>query len=355
MFIMKRLSTKTVLYIAIVISIFFCGCNKNSGLKTGLIPDKREIERITIYSGEENPEHIWAIMWPECYKPGGEYVKLYGVSSSLTKEDAAFLLDYVESASKNGNTGNELLCSIQISVVEDKTHTSVDCKIYDSYPEGSYNFVEIINRICGGNKEYFCMNGKVQEVTEEYFTECTGYSDDDIQGGTISDVINHLEINNVFEFHSLFMEQDYKNILDNYDTCKYLPYKVYSAPSSDEECLEFATNLAKELNASGAVEKKTGKEGNPDWYEIEDYNGVPLRVYRTETASDAFWVDTRNASGFNCVVFYEYFQGPGDASGFDTYCFVYSNDYKFAVAVECDRNNREEMYMIIKEIGDKVR
>ena len=82
MFIMKRLSTKTVLYIAIVISIFFCGCNKNSGLKTGLIPDKREIERITIYSGEENPEHIWAIMWPECYKPGGEYVK-FTVSAHL--------------------------------------------------------------------------------------------------------------------------------------------------------------------------------------------------------------------------------------------------------------------------------
>ena len=141
---------------------------------------------------------------------------------------------------------------------------------------------------------------------------------------------------------------NYKKILDNYELCKYLPYSVHSAPSSDEECMEFANNLANELNTSGNVEKINGEEGNPDWYQIGDYNGISLRVYKTEDVACNIHQDTWRSTNYNCLVYYEPYEGCGDASGFDTYCFIYSKDYKFVVALEPNSNDEIEIF---KEIG----
>ena len=339
----KKLSSILLIFTMLVSSVLLFGCNG-----TGKISDNGEVEGIVIYSSEENPYNISEIWWPNYYQMGSEHIEFKGDKLSLlTKEDAAFLLDYVQSASKEP-AGNELLCNIQIQVVDNQVHTTVHCEIYDDYPEGNDKFVEIINKICGGDKEYLCMNGNIQTVTQEYFASCTGYSDEDIPGGTINDVLNQFEFNDAYGFQFRFLSINYKKILDNYELCKYLPYSVHSAPSSDEECMEFANNLANELNTSGNVEKINGEEGNPDWYQIGDYNGISLRVYKTEDVAGNIHQDTWRRSNYDCLVYYEPYEGCGDASRFDTYCFIYSKDYKFVVALEPNSNDEIEIF---KEIG----
>ena len=73
---------------------------------------------------------------------------------------------------------SECICRIWVTIVDEKSNRSLIGSVYGDYPEGTDRFCQIINRVCGGDKEFLCANGNMQEMTDEYFTAITGYTDE---------------------------------------------------------------------------------------------------------------------------------------------------------------------------------
>ena len=309
-----------------------------------------EIKSITVMSAEENSENIWYINWPGCYVAGNEYVNFEDKALELNEDETEFILSYMNSfpsAPENADE-SECICRIWVTIVDEKSNCSLIGSVYGDYPEGTDRFCEIINRVCGGDKEFLCANGNMQEMTDEYFTAITGYTDERIKGGTIRDVVEHLCLDNTIQCYHYFLKNwYYEYILDNYELCRMLPYEVYSVPSSDEECRAYAEELAKALGATGGVTKGSSDFAGQEWYEINGYKDTVIRIYRTDIVSK----DIRNSGGlvdtYYCsFTIYEPVD-MGELEGGNRFDFVYSNDHKFAVCVAHeygDGGQKETLY-----------
>ena len=294
-----------------------------------------EIKSITVMSAEENSENIWYINWPGCYVAGNEYVNFEDKALELNEDETEFILSYMNSFPSDPENADEseCICRIWVTVIDGNVQTSLIGSVYGDYPEGTNRFCEIINRVCGGDKEFLCANGNMQEMTDEYFTAITGYTDERIKGGTIRDVVEHLCLDNTIQCDHYFLKNwVYEFILDNYELCRMLPYEVYSVPSSDEECRAYAEELAKALGATGGVTKGS----------INGYKDTVIRVYRTDVVSKDIrdyggWTD----SYYQSFIIYERVD-MGELEGGNSFDFVYSNDHKFAVCVTHEEGGRKE-------------
>ena len=342
---------KIISFFIVTICIFLIGCQGDKASKDGnATNDKTEIVHITVTSAEENPENIWEIYWPDYYFAGSEIIHFDENHPELTKEETEYIISYAKSIPElpKDYDMSECICNISVWVKEENVQRSYGGYIFGDYPEGSDEFCKIINRICGDDKEYLCMNGKMQEMTDEYFTILTGYTDDDIKGGTIREVIEHLGIDNVIECYPYFLKNwYYTHILDNYELCRLLPYEVCSVESSDSECKEYAKQLADKLGSNSGIKKGSSEFAEQEWYEF-DYNGKTVRVYRTELVSKDIENSGRVLDSYTqCYKIYER-EDYGELVGGRVWDFVYSNDKKFAAASEFDYKDE---YKTLYEIG----
>ena len=236
----RKLTSICSLFLALVTAVTFAGCGKAPTGDGKNISGKgdTEIRGITVMTAEENSENIWYINWPGYYVSGTEYVQLKDKALELTGDETEYILSYINSFPEvpENADDSECICRIWVTIVDEKSNRSLIGSVYGDYPEGTDRFCQIINRVCGGDKEFLCANGNMQEMTDEYFTAITGYTDDDIKGGTIRDVVEHLSLVNTVQCYPYFLKNwNYEYILDNYELCRMLPYEVYSVPSSDEE------------------------------------------------------------------------------------------------------------------------
>ena len=357
---MKKKITYIIYFFIMVLccSLLF-GCNKTGKEGTGTFPAKTEIEKIGILTAEENPLNIYAIRWPEKYYEGNDVIEFNTDTSALTEDDRVFLLSFAEKH-RGDAAGEVLLCRVDIHILENGAHTYTGFEIYDEYPEDFDKFVEIINRICGSDKEYLCMNGKVQEITPEYVTAISGVDDDMVQGGTVKDIIELYDINDIDTLQRYQRGWDIDMFAENYSLISILPFEVKSATSTDDECYDYACRLAQKLGVNSQVVKEYSKHGDDqEWYQINDFKDRSIRVYRTCLVKNDI-IDKRD--DYECYRLSEYtpdydtFEVPCPDIR-DDYDFIYSNDYKFAIAVEdIDINpyGSDNEIIIFKEIAMAV-
>ena len=344
----RKLTSICSLFLALVTAVTFAGCGKAPTDDGKNISGKggTEILSITVMTAEENTENIWYIDWPGYYVSGTEYVQLKDKALELTEDETDYILSYINSfpGIPENADDSDCICRIWVTVIDGNVQTSLMGSVYGEYPEGTDRFCQIINRVCGGDKELLCANGNMQEMTDEYFTAITGYTDEKIKGGTIRDVVGHLCLDNTIQCYHYFLKNwDYEYILDNYELCRMLPYEVYSVPSSDEECRAYAEKLAAALGATGGVTKGSSDFAEQEWYEINGYKDTVIRVYRTDVVSKDIrdyggWTD----SYYQSFIIYERVD-MGELEGGNSFDFVYSNDHKFAVCVTHEEGGQKEI------------
>ena len=303
-----------------------------------------QISKINILSAEENPDNIWEIAWPDEYQSGGTSINFGSECKEISKEDRDFLLTYCNT--HEDTYDGDFLCSISISTIDDKHHSGQHLYVCGEYPEDFEEFVIVINRVCGGDKEYLSANKKIKEITPEYVTEITGITDDDVNGGTVSELIDHLGISDISTL-SIYLKNSYINkIASKYKLCRLLEYKIISVQSTDDEWLEYSQKLAEKLGVNGEIIKGKAPYEDQEWYEIKDSNGTEIRIYRTYgLGSFISQYPGMLDSYYQSYKIYEDTQGPtSEFMGYRDFDFTYSNDNKFAVAVESDYSKEKETF-----------
>ena len=305
-----------------------------------------QLERLDILSGERNPNGIWDICWPNYYYQENEIIQ-FPESVSVSEEDRDILLKFYNENENNYIKDKEFLCSIRFGVLDGNCSLGKMIYIYDEYPEDFDKVVDAINRICGGDKEYLSMTGNIQEITPEYFTLLTGIDDDKVKGGTVQEVIDHLNIQNISDIQRFKKNWVIDDVVANYSLCRYLPYEIKQAPSTDAECKEYAEKLAKSMGATGKVTKVYSEHiSGHEWYKIY-YKNQFIRVYRSElVVDDIHAYDGLIDSTYNSLSLEEDTSDETNPlSSHLLFDFVYSNDSKFIVAVDfCENLERTKDY-----------
>lgn len=316
------------------------------------------IEKIRILTAEENTENIWRIDWPETYMSGNQELQLGITPDILNDKDRKYLLEYASEHANTHELDGEFLCRVEISTLEEKTHSDITMYIYDKYPDRFNEFADTINRICG--EELFYMNGNTQEITPEYFTVVTGISDEDINGGTAEELIDHLEIDSILILSRYLGNTYLEKITENFYFCQYLQYKEKNASSTEDEWKNFATKLAENLNYSGDISIEKSEYDNLEWYSIKGYKEAEIRIYKSEEISDSIPINKAGLYDRNylSLKILEYTtEVVGDcAAAYSLYDFTYSNDFKFAVVVITDDAVEKTDYQILFcEVGKSVK
>ena len=348
---MKRIcGCKRIINLAALLLAFLCmtACSDVEGVDGDQkqASSNAEIVRINILTAEENPDHVWKVEWPKYYYAGTEVKMLRHVNMQISKEDSEYLLKYCNDHKDGKPEDGEFLCFVDISTVDGQVHSGASTFIYGSYPEGFDRFAQVINDACGGDREYLTLNEKPAKITEEYFTAITGLTDDDVQGGTVPELIDHLAIHDLLRLSGFLKNRDVDDVAKNYDLCRLLEYQIVSVPSTEEEWQAYSVRLAKALGADGEVTKGKAAYDEQEWYEIKAGNGKSVRVFRTEgldkfipqRAGEVDW-------WYNSFKIYEDTQGPtSEFSGYNAFDFTYSNDRKFAIAVESESGKEKEFF-----------
>lgn len=367
---MNRTLYKTIAVFFILITcVSFSGCGnhgnssndeidsfyENRDIKKGIY----KITRISITSAVENDDNIWIINWPKCYYVDNNYVDFFDCEE-MSEEQRDFIYSFVNSLPKYQGD-EEYLYLIRMNISSGKDYKNHDIGatkcICGGYPEGFEEFVNIINDICGGDKEYINSNSKVVEITPELFTARTNIADENVNGGTVPELMSFLNIDDICSLITLDGNM-VKDTARNFTSVKYLVHEVKTAPSTDEECYDYAVKLAKKLDIDDKlVVKEISEYGEQEWYSVPGYKDYNLRVYRADLIEDKIaqtggYVD----SYYDTFKIYEDMTSPGDElQGYALYDFTYSPDYKFAIAVlgDIDKDKKifAELGEVIAELG----
>lgn len=353
---------KYIVLLILLISFTGCGVTKETVVATeqSTGTDTEEsietrIESVGVLSAEKNPNSIWDIEWPYYYHQGGEIVQ-FPDSISMSDEDMDILLQfYNEYDNDTYKAGKDFLCYFRMGVMSGNTHTGKIIYIYDEYPEGFERVVDVINRICGGDKEYLTMTGDIQEITPEYFTALTGIDDSKVQHGTVEEVIEHLNIRNIQDMQWYNKNWTIVDIAQNYSLCRYLSYEVKQAASTDTECKEYAEKLAEELGAAGNVTKVYSEHNSGhEWYEIH-YKDQAIRVYRSEQVAD----DIQQYNGlidsyYQSLTLEEDTSDYGPLESHLLFDFFYSDDSKFIIAVEISYDDKKDYFYEVAQAAERI-
>lgn len=357
---MNRTLYKTIAVLFILMMcVSFAGCGnqgnsvynvegtyENRDIKKG----KYKITDISVVSAVENDDNIWMINWPKCYYVDNYYVDFFSCEE-MSEEQRNFIYSFVNSLPKyQGDEEYLYLIRMNISSGKDYKNHDIGAQrcICGSYPEEFEEFVNIINDICGGDKEYINSNTKVVEITPELFTARTNVADINVYGGTVPELMSFLNIDDIYSLNSFGSGRGL--VVDsarNFSAVKYLVNEVKSTPSTDEECYDYAVKLAKKLDIDDKlVVKEISEYGEQEWYSVPGYKDYNLRVYRADLIEDKIaqtggYVD----SYYDTFRIYEDMTSPGDElQGYALYDFTYSPDYKFAIAVLGDIDKDKKIF-----------
>lgn len=349
---------KKIFYPAFIIASFiifclsFTGCNSSDPEKK-VKKGKYVISEIAMESCVENEDGVWKVNWPDCYYVDTSRVQL-SKAKELTEEQRDFVYEFVNSL-PTATEGKDCLCLLYVNIRNSDdgsflTTTGVKY-IYDSYPEGYDEFVSIFNEVCGGDREYITTNTEIPELTTEFVTARTGVTDMTVREGTVQEMLEHLHIDSVAKFNKYSFDlYDYAN---DYYIKKYLPYEIQTAPGTDEECLEYARRLAAELGINeNDVVKEYANYDEQEWYALPGYGDYNLRVYRTEIIENCLVTDQSK----HTLKIHENNQPPGsEFMGYYEYDFTYTEDSKFAVAVEERLSSGEDVLVDIGQAMERIR
>lgn len=329
-----------------------CGAVSNERLDNAginLSSDSLKIDKISIVTAEVSEDYLWKIDWPKSYYTGTQSHIFKNGFKAITEEDMNFILTYLSEHDNMSPANGPFLCNIQVSTIDGKVHSGLSLSVYGQYPDGFDEFAAVINRVCGDDRVYLPATGNAQEITPEYFTAITGITDDDVVGGTVAEMLDHC---NIVDYETLFFNSPYElgKYARNYEACRLLEYHIQSAPSTDDECLAYAKELATELGVTDEITKEHSINEDQEWYEIPDYNGVSIRVYRAETVTDDMYVETLSQYG-NLMVYETITTPTSECQGYRSLDFIYSNDLKFVVAIESNTTDIE----LIALLTDVVR
>lgn len=280
----KKLSV-SVLFLTFLIC-FLCGC-QNSGEKW---KSGYKLKFMSVTTAAENPANISLVEYPNIYKEMEESFSLKETAIPLEElpedvekylwnyivnvESADFMEEYTDVYGDfRGNykelyEGHEFTCELRI-VYEDsfgKSHEIIRY-CFDEFPEGWSEFVKEFNDICGG--EYLTDSITLQEVTPEYMTAVTGLTDEDINGGTLQEFIDYMNID-MFDLAVEYRWIELENDADEFYRIKHLPKELRSEESNFQEFYKFVTTFLRESYSEGAF----------DYYDIDFYhNGAECRVW----------------------------------------------------------------------------
>lgn len=345
---------KIRLLILCMICFVLAGCRaaSNENLVSAgidLSSDTLKIDSISIVTAEVSEDCLWKIDWPNYYYTGDQNHIFKSGFRSISEEDRNFILQYLSERDNMSPANGPFLCDIQVSTLDGQVHSGQSLRVYGQYPEGFDEFAAVINRVCGDDRVYLPVNGTRQEMTPEYFTIITGITDDDVVGGTVAEMLDHC---NIVDPETLYFNSPYElgKYARNYEACRLLEYHIQSAPSTDDECLAYAKELATELGITDEITKEHSINEDQEWYEIPDYNGVSIRVYRAETVTDDMYVETLSQYG-NLMVYETTTTPTSECQGYRSLDFIYSNDLKFVVAIESNTTDIE----LIALLTDVVR
>ena len=316
-----------------------------------------KISSIMFLTAEENPENIWKIEWPNRYFAGSDEHILKSGWKEISDEDIEYILSHAEEYSKNYQTGSRFLCYVNISVIENgNLHYGYAFPVYDRYPEGFDEFAQRLDAIFGDDRTYIRTDGNIREITPDYFTLLTGITDDDVTEGTVAELIDHLGITDLNVLNGIYLHNyRIKMIAEDYYICRYLRYDIRSAPSTDEECAEYAEMLFEELGAEGDLTKGASEWYDNEWYEFA-YGDKIVRVYRSELTVDDIrnyggWVDSYSVSG----KLYENTQPPSSEwDGYDAFDYTYNKDYRFLIAVSESYSREKEVFLEVAHAVERI-
>ncbi len=347
---------KIRLLILCMICFVLAGCGAESGgnlVSTGidLSSDTLKIDEISIVTSEVSEDYLWKIDWPNYYYTGDQNHIFKNGFRSISEEDRNFILQYLSEHDNMSPANGPFLCDIQVSTLDGNVHSGQSLRVYGQYPDGFDEFAAVINRVCGDDRVYLPVNGTRQEMTPEYFTIITGITDDDVAGGSVAEMIEHC---NLVNDQTLYFSSAYElsKYAANYEICKMLEYYAESSPSTDEECLAYAEKLAAELGITGEITKDHSINEDQEWYEIPGFYGANIRVYRAETVTDDMSVETIDKYG-NLKIFETTTTPSSECQGYRCLDFIYSNDLKFAVALDSNVTDIDlliELAEIVKSI-----
>lgn len=339
---------KRLLFIILTLLILILsGCKKNKDITSinTTLTDQNDlpahtivITNIIIDTAEANPDNIWRVNWPDGYYSQGISRTAFDNIQNMAEDDPLFIYNFINGLPDitDVKPDNVYLGEIFLTydiIDGDKSSSSMLTKaIYDKYPEGYSDFIAIINRICGGDRQYLCMNKAPQEITPEYVTYRTGLTDNDVKNGTLQDVIDVMKL----DIHSLnwHTPTEIAKYCRDYPALKYLPFDQKTAPSTDDAALNYACSLAAKMDVDSAnVAKTKAPFEDIEFYAFSVEDFATVRVYRTEALSNVYtekgdygqWELRENTTSRS-----------DELQGYKMYNFIYSNDYAFAVAIEAD-------------------
>lgn len=335
-----------------IICLSFTGCNSSNPEKK-VKKGKYVISEISMESCVENKDGVWKANWPDCYYISTSRVQMNN-AKELTKEQRDFVYEFVNSLPTVAE-GKDCLCLLYVNIRNSDDGSFLDTTgvkyIYDSYPEGYDEFVDIFNEVCGGDRKYITTNTDIPELTTEFVTARTGVTDMTVNGGTVQELLEHLNIDSVSKFNKYSFDlYDYAN---DYYFKKYLPYEIQTAPSTDEECAEYALRLATELGINeNDVVKEYADYDDLEWYTLPGYGDYNLRVYRTELIEKCLVMDQSK----HTFKIHENNQPPtSEFMGYYEYDFTYNEDSKFAVAVEERLSSEKDIFVDIGQAMEKIK
>jgi len=316
-----------------------------------LSSDTLKIDEISIVTAEVSEDYLWRIDWPNYYYTGDQSHIFKNGFRAISEEDRNFILKYLSEQDSMFPANGPFLCDIQVSTIDGNVHSGQSLRVYGQYPEGFDEFAAVINRVCGDDRVYLSANGVPQEITPEYFTIITGITDDDVVGGSVAEMIEHFNLVNP---QTLYFSTQYElsKYAANFETCRIFEYYANSSPSTDEECLAYAEKLAEKLGITDEITKEYSINKDQEWYEIPGSDGVNIRVYRAETVTDDMSTETIDKYG-NLKIFETTTTPSSECQGYRCLDFIYSNDLKFAVALDSNVTDIDlliELAEIVKSI-----
>lgn len=355
------------LIIPVILILALAGCSsatpgKSSTGKSQENPKDIKIDSISVSSAEINDENIWKTVWPSGYYQDAKNLILFDNSREMTEKEKEYLFNYVNNLPECTTTDSDRVYLGEISLLfssgkDYKKHEIMRTKyIYNEYPEGYDEFINTMNKLCGGDKTYLSMNKNLIEVTPELFTFRTGINDNSVYGGTVQDYIDFYHID-AYEINHI-NTSDVRKRCTYFSIVKLLPYEFSREPSTEEEWYAFACRLADELGIDHEkIVKKKAEYEEYEWYSIETEEFNTLRIYRTEAMNSSQTMHDRGTLG-EFRIFESTTSPYQEPSGYALYNFVYSIDRKFAVATETSTyfspSYNEEYYENLKKLGEIV-
>lgn len=228
---------KKIKYVAITIGAAAAVFLAAIGIKKGVTAWKEtpvELFAVRVYTTDFRPGQYMAVNYPSTasyFAKAGvedkygriEYTTLNGRISpgELSKKQFKAIIQAAKNLKANSVKDNNKQFAYHIEVVykqKDGGYGKVSAVGYGEYPEGWAEFVRLTNEICG--YDYLSENPETAELTEEWFSENFGITEDDLPDGvTVEDFMKARKI----RMESI---SGYYGVIDtaNFDAAKELKY-----------------------------------------------------------------------------------------------------------------------------------